>query len=963
MANTSLPPREFARTHGAVIDRLWDTYGLFPPHDADGVRLSLVQALSAVLKHRRAFVLPRFTAADDVWRMRECVSFALTVAVAIDHLAAYLRSRDDAYRTPLAPLWEDLAPASDHGNPGGLPAAVYHLLVPARGRQWIAREPAVAALLANYYTGDDPNDFDDVTRPILHRYLPGGRHAAADPAPDEPPTSEDDAARGGSAIRGLAARLREATTRRPDPNIRRERAIRLGAAEAAAAPARALRLTEPQHAELVGRLEDIALDLADGDATRPLDRIDADAAAAHLQRRSERRRKALAAATAEFRRSHDADRDAFLRDLDRDRREADAEVVADARALATAIRHRDPANPLDAEALAPLRDLMDRDPAHAAYCAAPGTDTTAAWLSPLILPDDRPETAPVLARLAAHAAPEELAALTPVAAAAYLEERAGVLDQAGLDRELRIVETVLVHWARTLDPAHRLARHAAAGRPEGDDAAAGNAGDGDAERAAKALADAVAPPRRAAFVAGATATLRAFAAYAATLDRRIDDATPALAAAFLESRPDGPEDAGDVLRLLLVHHARTLAPGDDLPPPYRTPDDARPAVARHPGAPDTPPDADGCASGPACGHVEPEGEDSEDGDAAAKPVVPPDVGPDAPEPGGTNPGPPDAEPADRPRDEPPPVHGPARQGTPGGGGRRRRRRGRGSSRRTRDLAPTVPEPPPAEARLADAVPPASTATHPGPALGHRRIPVVDAEPNARPADALPEQPALEPLEPWQTPPLPAPVAAPGRTRVPYAKLFPQRRAGGPPPDAAVFLFVDHLADALRTGALAANTADALLHRLPNDCWFVLTPAAYHHYRRFGPAAAPGAPARSRADSPDVDRPQPAPGNHDAPAVDQNAFARHLAAANLIAVNGRAAAEPGANHAVRHTFTARGADDATRTGIILDDAALRARAPDAPTEPSRWLYVPRLHDENDRRPVPRSYVRTPWGTSP
>ncbi len=954
--NTSMPPGEFARTHGAVVERLWDAYGLFPPDDAARIRQSFVDALSTVLKHRRAFVLPRFTPADDQWRMRECISFALTAAVSIDHLAAYLKSRDALYGTTLAALWDGLGPGRALAASPGLPAALYHLLVPPRGRQWIDSEPPVAALLANYYAGAEPDDLRDVIGPVLPRYLPGGRHAAPEPAAaGQPRAAPADGEAGAPRLKDAGAAVRDAARDllhpgRNSPDAARLRSLRLGAAEAAAGPARALRLTGPQHAALVLRLEVLAVAFARDTEERPLQHLDADAAVRHLATRAARHREALEQAAADFAARRDAEHREFVDAHTARRRQADADLAADARALRLAIRHRDPDTPADRAALVPFDDLPplpepdEPDAADGRYAA----DTAAAVLAPRLRPGDRPAATDVVARLAAAA---DLDALSPADAEAHLRARAAELDQDALDAELRIAEAVLHHWSRTLDPAHRLGRPASLAMPARTDAGADDAiaievrADRDAERAAEALHPLLAPSDDDA-LDRARAVLRRFARFAARHGRTLADATPALATGHLETLDAPPADAETVLRDLLVHYARTLAPGGRLPPPHRPrpgadraeSEQGPPAVAEHRPADSAPP-----ATGPAAAAAEPAPpapRPDRPGSTDVAAATANDVSRADPGPGDRPPDVPPAAPADRaritdrrdPQDAPPPVEQTSRAPQP------HRRSGRRRSRtRTRPATPwggedADPDPRPAPRHTRDqrsdllgALPAATTAAAPDSHGPRKRLPVVDADPNAHPADGA----SLDPgpgarLAPWRTPPFDGHVDAPRGERLPYSRLFP-RRSAARRPDPAIYEFVDHLVAAVRDGRIVPNAADSLLHKVPEG-WFLVTPAAYHHHLH--------------AKHPD-DHPR---------RLDQNTYVRELALAGYLALNARAAAQPDADPCARHTFTARGAGDAVRAGLILADAVIRDEVPNAPLDASPWIYVPRLLDHNERRPV-------------
>ena len=164
---TSLPDAEFAATYSPAIHAVLARYADLP--DAGAARRELVLALKAALKRRRAFILPRFTQAEDSWRIRECATYAVAVAVLVEHAARMLAlDRADPPTDPDA--WTQLLadPNADSNASGsGSRAALFCAIVPARGRRWIAHEPLVCTLVASYFTDTAPSELHDIVAPVV----------------------------------------------------------------------------------------------------------------------------------------------------------------------------------------------------------------------------------------------------------------------------------------------------------------------------------------------------------------------------------------------------------------------------------------------------------------------------------------------------------------------------------------------------------------------------------------------------------------------------------------------------------------------------------------------------------------------------------------------------------------------------------------------------------------------------
>ena len=178
---TSLPDADFASTYSPAIAAIFASYADLP--DPAAARRALLLALKAALKRRRAFILPRFTQAEDSWRIRECASYAVSIAVLVEHANALLDRADrPAEPDAWARILSDPEAAPDSSN---VRASLFHAIVPARGRRWISREPLVQTLIGNYFTGTAPDELRDIIGPVVAGF--GRDHQAARFPPDDDP--------------------------------------------------------------------------------------------------------------------------------------------------------------------------------------------------------------------------------------------------------------------------------------------------------------------------------------------------------------------------------------------------------------------------------------------------------------------------------------------------------------------------------------------------------------------------------------------------------------------------------------------------------------------------------------------------------------------------------------------------------------------------------------------------------
>lgn len=159
---TSLPDADFASTYSPAIAAVFASYGDLPEPAA--ARRSLLLALKAGLKRRRAFILPRFTQAEDSWRIRECASYAVAIAILVEHACALLAPAPAERPNDLGVWPRILANPEIAPDPGGSSpqCTFFCAIVPAQGRRWIAREPLVQTLIASYFTATAPNELLEI---------------------------------------------------------------------------------------------------------------------------------------------------------------------------------------------------------------------------------------------------------------------------------------------------------------------------------------------------------------------------------------------------------------------------------------------------------------------------------------------------------------------------------------------------------------------------------------------------------------------------------------------------------------------------------------------------------------------------------------------------------------------------------------------------------------------------------
>ncbi|MCY4012740.1 MAG: hypothetical protein OXG82_08505 [Gammaproteobacteria bacterium] len=257
-----MPDADFASTYSPAIAAVFGDYVDLP--DPAAARRALLHALKAALKRRRAYILPRFTQAEDSWRIRECASYAVAIAILVEHACALLGHAD---RSEDAGDWARILrdPQADPDSSSAR-ASLFHAIVPAQGRRWIAREPLVQTLISGYFTDTAPNELRDTVGPVVAGFGRDRQPTRTPPDDDRPTCLEPvppDPARPSTqnqpgVLLRTVTRIRELVDRRPQPH-------RDPARRRASDP----KVTETVHADHGPRYEDAPPPVATSKESRP----------------------------------------------------------------------------------------------------------------------------------------------------------------------------------------------------------------------------------------------------------------------------------------------------------------------------------------------------------------------------------------------------------------------------------------------------------------------------------------------------------------------------------------------------------------------------------------------------------------------------------------------------------------------------------------------------------------------
>ena len=154
---TALPRDGFEATYGVLLGRCWRYVSAAGGEAWTSLRSEALTAAVAALRARQARVLPRFTAAEDVARLAEVMSFALAAAVVAERFGL-VAGRASA--PGWCPLTADVPPEavlSDRPVSRAYGALLLPRLAGGTGLGWLAQERAALDALAAYF-GGGPSD-------------------------------------------------------------------------------------------------------------------------------------------------------------------------------------------------------------------------------------------------------------------------------------------------------------------------------------------------------------------------------------------------------------------------------------------------------------------------------------------------------------------------------------------------------------------------------------------------------------------------------------------------------------------------------------------------------------------------------------------------------------------------------------------------------------------------------------
>ena len=197
---TALPREEFDATYGDLLRRAWRLVAAGPGVEWIVLRDRALAHLTAALKVRQAYVLPRFAGAEDAARLSEVMSFALAACVLAERFAGLLG------RT-VAPGWSPFhagvpaaATLSEVAVPRLFGALLLSRLVGDAGHEWLAQEREALWAAAAYF-GEGRSELREIGHDAAARIglppaegSPEPPPAAQDARADEPPAAEDEPA-------------------------------------------------------------------------------------------------------------------------------------------------------------------------------------------------------------------------------------------------------------------------------------------------------------------------------------------------------------------------------------------------------------------------------------------------------------------------------------------------------------------------------------------------------------------------------------------------------------------------------------------------------------------------------------------------------------------------------------------------------------------------------------------------
>ena len=182
---TALPREEFEATYGDLFRRCWRAVAAGPGVEWIVLRDRALAHVTAALKVRQAYVLPRFAAAEDAARLAEAMSFALAACVLAERFAGLLGRAEAPRWSPLHGDVPAAAALSDMPVPRSFGALVLTRLVGHAGHEWLGQEREALWAAAAYF-GEGRSELREIGRDAAARIgLPLGE-AGDEPTPARP---------------------------------------------------------------------------------------------------------------------------------------------------------------------------------------------------------------------------------------------------------------------------------------------------------------------------------------------------------------------------------------------------------------------------------------------------------------------------------------------------------------------------------------------------------------------------------------------------------------------------------------------------------------------------------------------------------------------------------------------------------------------------------------------------------
>ena len=182
---TALPREEFEATYGDLFRRCWRWAAAAPGAEWMALKDRALAHVTAALKVRRAYVLPRAAPAEDAARLAEVMSFALAACVLAERFAGVLGRTVAPGWSPLHGAVPAAAVLADMPVPRSFGALLLARLVGDAGHEWLAQEREALWAAVGYF-GEGPSELREIARDAAARIgLP-----VADPGRDAAPVAE-----------------------------------------------------------------------------------------------------------------------------------------------------------------------------------------------------------------------------------------------------------------------------------------------------------------------------------------------------------------------------------------------------------------------------------------------------------------------------------------------------------------------------------------------------------------------------------------------------------------------------------------------------------------------------------------------------------------------------------------------------------------------------------------------------